>query len=43
MKQIPVKKLDSTFIIEYYCEKCDESITEYTEFVQLEKESSKIF
>jgi len=29
MKKIPTIKIDSTFIIEYYCEKCDESITFY--------------
>jgi len=27
MKKIPIKKLDSTLIVEYYCEECDESIT----------------
>ena len=31
MKKIPIKKLDSTMIIEYYCDKCDESITYYTD------------
>ena len=29
MKRIPIKRLDSTIIIEYYCDKCDESITFY--------------
>ena len=29
MKKIPVKKLDSTMLIEFYCDKCDESITFY--------------
>ncbi|UCH71739.1 MAG: hypothetical protein JSW62_04905, partial [Thermoplasmatales archaeon] len=29
MMQIPIKRLDSTIIIELYCEKCDESITFY--------------
>ena len=29
MKQIPIKRLDSIFIIELYCERCDESITIY--------------
>ena len=27
MKKIPIKKLDQTYIIEYYCEDCDESLT----------------
>jgi len=31
MKKIPIKKFDSAFIIEYYCEKCGESITSYTD------------
>jgi len=31
MKRIPIKRLDSTIIIEYYCDKCDESITFYPE------------
>jgi hypothetical protein len=29
MKKIPIKRLDSKIIIEFYCEKCDESITFY--------------
>jgi len=29
MKSIPIMKLDSTFVIEYYCEKCDYSMTFY--------------
>lgn len=29
MKRIPIKRLDSTIIIEYYCDSCDESITFY--------------
>ena len=28
-KKIPIKRLDSTIIIEFYCDKCDESITFY--------------
>ena len=27
MKKIPIKRIDSKIIIEYYCEKCDVSIT----------------
>ena len=29
MKQIPIKRLDSTIIIEFYCDRCDESLTFY--------------
>lgn len=29
MKMIPIKRLDSKMIIEYYCNDCDESITFY--------------
>lgn len=29
MKKIPIKRLNSTIIIEFYCDKCDESITFY--------------
>lgn len=29
MKRISIKRLDSTIIFEYYCYKCDESITFY--------------
>ena len=29
MKKIPIKRLDSTFIIEFYCDRCEESITYY--------------
>ena len=29
MKRIPIKKADSTLIIEYYCEQCDHSMTFY--------------
>jgi hypothetical protein len=32
MKKIPIKKLDSSLMIEFYCDKCDESITYYSEF-----------
>ncbi|MGF3554344.1 MAG: hypothetical protein ACQXXF_03570 [Thermoplasmatota archaeon] len=32
MKKIPIKKLDSTYMIEYYCEKCGETKTFYTDF-----------
>ena len=31
MIQIPIKRLDSTLIIELYCEKCDNSVTIFPE------------
>lgn len=43
MKKIPVKKIDSTYIIEYYCEKCDESVTYYPDLCEIEQKSQKIF
>ena len=35
MKKIPIKRLDSTMIIEFYCDKCDESITYYTDLDEI--------
>ena len=29
LKRIPIKNLDSTLIMEFYCDQCDESITFY--------------
>jgi len=43
MEKIPIKKLDSTFIIEYYCEKCGDSITYYPELEEIEDELEKNF
>jgi hypothetical protein len=43
MKKIPIKRLDSKIIIEYYCEKCDESITYYPEFDKLIKSQPSFF
>jgi hypothetical protein len=41
MKKIPIKKLDSTYIIEFYCEKCDESITFYPNLGEIKSEHTK--
>jgi len=43
MKKIPTKKLDSTFLIEYYCEKCGESITSYTDIGKIVSECQIFF
>jgi hypothetical protein len=43
MKKIPIKRLDSTMIIEYYCEKCDESITYYPQMDKLIKSQPSFF
>jgi hypothetical protein len=43
MKKIPIKKLESTLIIEYYCEKCDESIRFYPDLNEIKAGCTKIF
>lgn len=43
MKQIPIKRIDSSVIIELYCEKCDESITLYPENGEIKFEPAKFF
>lgn len=43
MKQIPIKRLDSTMIIELYCENCDESITFYPDVNEIKFERAKFF
>jgi hypothetical protein len=43
MKQIPIKRLDSTVIIELYCEKCEESITLYPNLGEIKFEPAKFF
>ena len=43
MKQIPIKRLDSTVIIELYCEKCEESITLYPNLGEIRFEPAKFF
>lgn len=36
MTKIPIQRLDSTLIIEFYCNECDESITFYPEKDKIE-------
>ena len=43
MKTIPIKKLDSTFIIEFYCDKCDESITFYPDIDKIKFDRAELF
>jgi len=31
MKRIPIRRKDGTIVVEYYCDKCDESATFYPE------------
>lgn len=43
MKKIPVRRLDSTLIIEFYCDKCDESITFYPDLDIVKSERANYF
>jgi len=43
MKKIPIKKLDSTFIIEYYCERCEESVMIYPNLDESKENYPRIF
>ena len=43
LKKIPIKKLDSTLIIELYCENCDESVTYYPDVNKIKLERPSIF
>lgn len=43
MKRIPIRRLDSTIMIEYYCEKCDESMTFYPSLDKIESERASFF
>ena len=43
MKKIPIKKLDSTMMIEFYCEKCDESITFYPDLDEIKIGKPSLF
>jgi len=43
MKRIPIRRLDSTIMIEYYCEKCDESITFYPDLDKIKREGASFF
>jgi hypothetical protein len=43
MKKIPIRRLDSTIIIEFYCDNCDESITFYPNVDKLKVGKPKFF
>jgi len=43
MKKIPIKRLDSKIIIEYYCDNCDESITYYPDIDEIKKSRPSFF
>ena len=43
MKKIPIKRLDSTMMIEFYCEKCDESITFYPDLDEIKPGKPSLF
>ena len=43
MKKIPIKKLESSLMIEFYCDKCDGSITYYSEFDRNKLERAEFF
>ena len=43
MKKIPIKRLDSTIIIEFYCDKCDESITFYPDIGEIKQGYDNFF
>lgn len=43
MKKIPIKRLDSTLVIELYCEKCDESVTYYPDINKIILQKPSIY
>ena len=43
IKQIPIRRLDSVFIIELYCERCNESITLYPKSGKIKFEQAQFF
>ena len=43
MTKIPIKKLDTTMIIELYCEKCDKSITFYPDMNEVKFKQANVF
>ena len=43
MKKIPIKRLDSTIIIEFYCDGCDESITFYPDLNRVKVGRPRVF
>ena len=43
MKKIPIKKLNTDMIIEYYCDRCDESYTYYPALNELRHGRASFF
>jgi hypothetical protein len=43
MKKIPIKKINSMLMIEFYCELCDESITYFPEIDKIKFEKLSFF
>jgi ssDNA-binding Zn-finger/Zn-ribbon topoisomerase 1 len=43
MKKIPTRKLDSCFIVEFYCDTCDESLTIYPDSDTIKTGTPKIY
>ena len=43
IKKIPIKRPDSKIIIEYYCDKCDMSITYYPDIDRTNKSRPSFF
>ena len=43
LKQIPIKRLDSTVIVELYCESCDKSMTLYPKDGEIKFERAEFF
>ena len=43
MKKIPIKRLDSTLVIELYCDQCDESVTYYPDMNKIKLKRPSIF
>jgi transcription elongation factor Elf1 len=43
LKQIPIKRIDSVFIIELYCEHCGESMTLYPDIDKITFKRAKFF
>ena len=43
MKKIPIKKVNSMLMIEFYCEKCDESITYFPDIDKIKFEKACFF
>jgi hypothetical protein len=43
IKQIPIRRIDTTVIIELYCENCDESKTFYPKNGEIKFEKASFF